>query len=38
MTFWPQWPQMTPGDFSIPITFVEGVKLYHMFKPRVNAT
>ena len=32
---------MTPGDprwFFVPITFEEGVTLYHMYKSRVNAT
>ena len=38
MTFWPLWPQMTSDDFFRTIPFVEGIKLVHVHKLRVNAT
>ena len=31
MTFWPQWPHMTPIDIW-PITLVEGLKLINMYE------
>ena len=32
MTFWPQWPQMSPDWHLTPITYVEGLKLMHMYE------
>ena len=34
MTFWPQWPHMTP-DWHLtfdPITYVEGLKLMNLYE------
>ena len=38
MTFWPLWPQMTTGEFFRIKPFLEGIKLMHLHKLRVNAT
>ena len=32
MTFWPQCPQMTPVLHFCTITYVEGLKLIHMYE------
>ena len=38
MTFWPLWPPNDPWLIFTTIIFVEGVKLMHVRKSRVNAT